>query len=124
MGLPGLAPGFGAWLRSGYATVFSMLLGFFAWYHGLALGGVAGVGQVQSRSHLLTLGWSAALLGEPIGLWTVVAALAILICVAATQQVGIRWTHQTAINHERRGAAAFDPLGAQSPTRAAGDPVD
>lgn len=120
----GLSAGFGAWLGFGYVTVFSMLLGFFAWYHGLALGGVARVGQVQLAQPLLTLAWSAALLGEQIGLWTIVAALAILICVAATQQARIHRTHQTMINHEPQAAAAFDPLGAQSPTRAAGDPID
>lgn len=89
MATTGLSAGFGAWLGFGYVTVFSMLLGFFAWYHGLALGGVARIGQVQLAQPLLTLAWSAVLLGEQIRLWTIVAALAILICVAATQQARI-----------------------------------
>lgn len=82
-------PGSRLWMGFGYVTVFSMLLGFFAWYHGLAVGGVARVGQIQLVQPLLTLAWSAALLGEQIGPWTIVAALAILICVAATQQTRV-----------------------------------
>ncbi len=78
-----------AWLSFGYVTVFSMFLGFFAWYRGLALGGVARVGQVQLVQPLLTLAWSAVLLGEQIGGWTIVTALAVLACVAATQRARI-----------------------------------
>lgn len=85
----GLSAGPVAWLGFGYVTVFSMFLGSFAWYHGLALGGVARVGQVQLAQPLLTLAWSAALLGERIGTWTIVAALAVLACVAATQRARI-----------------------------------
>lgn len=85
----GLSAGPAAWLGFGYVTLFSMLLGFFAWYHGLALGGVARIGQIQLAQPLLTLAWSAALLGEQIGPWTIVAALAILMCVAASQQARI-----------------------------------
>ena len=53
-----------AWLGFGYVAVFSMFLGFFAWYAGLARGGVARIGQVQLAQPVLTLGWSALLLGE------------------------------------------------------------
>ncbi|MGH3768729.1 MAG: DMT family transporter [Pseudonocardiaceae bacterium] len=86
----GLSAGPVAWLDLGYVTVFSMFLGFFAWYHGLALGGVARVGQVQLAQPLLTLAWSAVLLGERIGTPTIVAALAVLACVAATQRTRIQ----------------------------------
>ena len=41
-----------------------MFLGFFAWYHGLALGGVAKIGQVQLAQPVLTLFWAALVLGE------------------------------------------------------------
>ena len=76
-----------AWLGFGYVAVFSMFLGFFAWYAGLARGGVARIGQVQLAQPVLTLGWSALLLGEVIGPGEVVAALAVLVCVAITQRV-------------------------------------
>ncbi len=86
----GLSAGAPAWWGFGYVSVISMFLGFFAWYRGLALGGVARVGQVQLAQPLLTLAWSAALLGERIGGWTIVTALAILICVAGSQRARIR----------------------------------
>ncbi len=35
------------WVSLGYVSVFSMLIGFVFWYRGLALGGIAGVGQLQ-----------------------------------------------------------------------------
>jgi drug/metabolite transporter (DMT)-like permease len=35
------------WVGFAYVAVFSMWLGFFAWYRGLALGGVMRVSQVQ-----------------------------------------------------------------------------
>jgi drug/metabolite transporter (DMT)-like permease len=69
-----------------YVSVVSMFLGFFAWYAGLARGGVARVGQVQLAQPVLTLAWSALLLGEPVGPLTVVTALAVLASVAATQR--------------------------------------
>ena len=56
-------------------SLFSVFLGFFAWYKGLALGGVARAGQVQLLQPVLTVVWSALLLGEHIGAATVVAAL-------------------------------------------------
>ena len=62
--LTGLHAGATAWLGFAYVAVVSMFLGFFAWYAGLARGGVARIGQVQLAQPVLTLGWSAALLGE------------------------------------------------------------
>jgi drug/metabolite transporter (DMT)-like permease len=50
-----------AWLAFG-----SMFLGFFAWYRGLAVGGIARVGQVQLLQPFLTVLACALLLGEPV----------------------------------------------------------
>ena len=55
-----------------------MYLGFFAWYRGLALAGIARGGQVQQLQALLTLVWSALLLDEHVTPATVVAALAVV----------------------------------------------
>jgi drug/metabolite transporter (DMT)-like permease len=82
----GLHAGATEWLGFAYVSVISMFLGFFAWYAGLARGGVARVGQVQLAQPVLTLVWSALVLGESIGAFTVVAALAVLGSVAATQR--------------------------------------
>lgn len=60
----------------------SMYLAFFAWYRGLADAGVARGGQVQQLQALLTLLWSAWLLGEQVTWGTVVAALFVVACVA------------------------------------------
>jgi drug/metabolite transporter (DMT)-like permease len=82
----GLHAGATAWLGFAYVACVSMFLGFFAWYAGLARGGVARIGQVQLAQPVLTLGWSALLLGEHVGAATLLTALAVLACVAATQR--------------------------------------
>ncbi len=61
-----------------YVGVFSMCLGFFAWYHAMAIGGVAKIGMLQLAQPALTLAWSALLLGEPVGWLTAVAAGAVI----------------------------------------------
>ena len=58
--------------------ISSMYLGFFAWYRGLAMAGIARGGQVQQLQALLTLLWSALLLDEQVTPATVVAALAVV----------------------------------------------
>ena len=73
-----------------------MFLGFFAWYRGLALGGVAKIGQIQLAQPVLTLLWSALILGEQVTAAMVVAALAVLACVLATQRT-------RASAHDERG---------------------
>ncbi|MBA2240720.1 MAG: DMT family transporter [Solirubrobacterales bacterium] len=75
-----------AWLGFAYVCLVSMFLGFFAWYAGLARGGVARVSQVQLAQPLLTLLWSALLLGEYVGPGTLLAAVAVLACVLVTQR--------------------------------------
>jgi drug/metabolite transporter (DMT)-like permease len=78
-----------AWLCFAYVSVVSMFLGFFAWYGGLARGGVAHVSQVQLVQPLLTLLWSGLVLGEHVGAWTLIAAVAVLACVAITQRARV-----------------------------------
>ena len=75
-----------AWSAFGYLTVISMFLGFFAWYAGLARGGVAQVGQIQLAQPVLTLLWSALLLGETVTPASIGAALAVLGCVVLIQR--------------------------------------
>jgi drug/metabolite transporter (DMT)-like permease len=78
-----------AWLGFAYVSVISMFLGFFAWYAGLARGGVAKIGQVQLAQGVLTLVWSALILGEHVGLATAAAAVAVLASVVATQRTRV-----------------------------------
>jgi drug/metabolite transporter (DMT)-like permease len=67
-----------AWLGFGYAAVFSMWLGFFAWYHGLVTGGVLRVSQVQLLQPFLALIAAALLLGERPDAPTMIFTLAVL----------------------------------------------
>lgn len=71
-----------AWIGFAYVSVFSMFLGFFAWYRGLALGGVARVGQLQLLQPFFTLGASALLLGEQVTPATILVAVVVAIIVA------------------------------------------
>lgn len=59
----------------------SMYLGFFAWYRGLQDFGVAHGSQVQQLQAIMTLGWSALLLGEVITPTMVTSAIGIVLCV-------------------------------------------
>ncbi|MBF9067113.1 DMT family transporter [Streptacidiphilus fuscans] len=69
----------------GYVSVFSMFLGFCAWYPGLARVGVTRGSQLQLLQPLLTVGWAAWLLHESIDMWTLVAAVLVLVCVGMAQ---------------------------------------
>lgn len=69
-----------------WVSLVSQFLGLMVWYRGLAAVGVARASQLQLAQPLLTLAWSAALLGEDLGALTAPAALAVLVCVAVTQR--------------------------------------
>lgn len=60
------APNAAAVYAMGYLAFGSMFAGFFFWNAGLAIGGIARVGQVQLLQTFVTLGISAVLLGETI----------------------------------------------------------
>lgn len=75
-----------AWLGLAYVSVFSMLIGFVFWYRGLALGGIAGVGQLQLLQPFFGLMLAAALLDETIQ-WTMLASTAVVVlCVAGARR--------------------------------------
>jgi len=71
-----------AWLGLGYVSVFSMLVGFVFWYRGLALGGIAGVGQLQLLQPFFGLLLAGLLLHEPIA-WSMVAATGVVVLSVA-----------------------------------------
>ena len=78
-----------AWLGFAYVAGVSALFGFFPWYAGLARGGVARIGQIQLTQPLLTLAWSAWLLDEHIGAATLLASIAVIASVVATQRARV-----------------------------------
>lgn len=64
-----------------YVALVSQWLGFFAWYRGLALGGIARVGQVQLLQVFLTIGFATLFFGEiaPATTWLFAAAVAVTV---------------------------------------------
>ncbi len=67
-----------AWGGFAYVTLFSMWLGFFAWYRGLALGGTVRVSQIQLLQPFLALLFAVPVLGENLELITVIFSLAVI----------------------------------------------
>ncbi|HJV96038.1 MAG TPA: DMT family transporter, partial [Albitalea sp.] len=70
-----------AWVGFGYVALFSMWLGFFAWYRGLALGGTVRVSQVQLVQPFLALLFAVPVLGERLDTTTVAFSLAVIATV-------------------------------------------
>ena len=70
-----------AWAGFAYVSLFSMWIGFFAWYRGLALGGTLRVSQVQVLQPFLSMLFAVPLLGEKLDAMTVVFAAAVLAVV-------------------------------------------
>jgi drug/metabolite transporter (DMT)-like permease len=71
-----------AWGAFGYITLISQIAGFFAWYNGLALGGIARVGQVQLLQAFFTIAAAAWLFGEQVEPLTWLAAAAVVATIA------------------------------------------
>tara|TARA_R110002110_G_scaffold29785_12_gene105907 strand:+ start:1242 stop:2102 length:861 start_codon:yes stop_codon:yes gene_type:complete len=73
-----------------YLALGSMFAGFFFWNAGLALGGIARVGQVQLLQTFVTLGVSALLLGETITPVMVgfAAAVALVVWMGRKARIG------------------------------------
>ena len=79
-----------AWLGFSYAALFSMWLGFFAWYRGLALGGLVRVSQVQLLQPFLALLFAVPVLGETLDLATVAFSLAVIGVVFIGRRMPVR----------------------------------
>jgi drug/metabolite transporter (DMT)-like permease len=71
-----------SWLAFGYLGLMSQWIGFFFWYRGLALGGIAKVSQVQLMQLFCTLTFSAILLRESIDVAMIFVAIATVTIVA------------------------------------------
>lgn len=81
-----------AWWGFAYVAVFSMWLGFFAWYRGLALGGTVRVSQVQLVQPFLGMLFAVPLLGERLDAVTVGFALAVIATVFIGKKMPVRAT--------------------------------
>jgi len=80
------------WLAFGYVTLFSQFIGFFAWYAGLAMGGIARVGQVQLLQIFFTMAFSALFFGEHVEASTWIYAAAVIATVVLGRKAAVRTT--------------------------------
>ncbi len=78
-----------AWGGFAYVTVFSMWLGFFAWYRGLAMGGTMRVSQVQLAQPFAALLFAVPILGERLDGLTVGSSLAVIATVFLGKRMAV-----------------------------------
>jgi len=78
-----------SWWAFAYLAVFSMWLGFFAWYRGLALGGAVRVSQVQLVQPFLAMLFAVPLLGERLDAQTVGFGLAVIATVFISKKMPV-----------------------------------
>lgn len=82
--------GLQSWVGFAYIVLVSQLLGFFAWYRGLARGGVARVSQIQNIQMFMTILAGALLLGEPMDSGTAGFAVGVTMLVALSRRSTVR----------------------------------
>lgn len=75
-----------AWAGLFYVSLFSMLIGFIFWYRGLALGGIAAVGQLQLLQPFFGLILSATLLGEAVSPAMLFVTMGVVVCVTGARR--------------------------------------
>jgi len=68
-----------------YVSLFSMLIGFVFWYRGLALGGIAGVGQLQLLQPFFGFLLAAGLLHETVPPSMLAVTAVVVGCVAGAK---------------------------------------
>jgi len=79
-----------SWSAFAYLAIMSQFVGFFAWNKGLALGGIARVGQMQLLQTFVTLGLAAWLIGEVIDIETIGFAVAVVAIVGLGLRMRVR----------------------------------
>lgn len=74
------------WISLAYVSIFSMMVGFIFWYRGLALGGIAGVGQLQLLQPFFGFLLAAVFLAEPIAWTMIVSTVIVVACVTGAKR--------------------------------------
>lgn len=82
------AVGSASWWGLAYVSLFSMLIGFIFWYRGLALGGIAGVGQLQLLQPFFGFVLAALLLHEAVPPAMIAVTAVVIACVAGARRFG------------------------------------
>lgn len=85
-----------------YVSVVSMFFAFVVWYKGLALGGIARIGQLQLLQPFLTIGAAAMLLHEHVSWAELFAALIVIFCVLIGRSAGAmpKYTANTTLQRD------------------------
>ena len=78
-----------AWVSFLYLAVVSQFLAYVAWYSGMAMGGIARVSQIQYLQPFLMIMFAAAFLGESISLFTIGAAVIVVLSVIIGKNAGV-----------------------------------
>jgi len=78
------------WIIFIYLSLFPMFLGFFFWYEGLAIGGIARVSQVQLMQPFCTLVAASVLLGDSLTWMNIVFAVLVVSTVILGKQMLIK----------------------------------
>jgi drug/metabolite transporter (DMT)-like permease len=81
------------WITFIYLSLFPMFLGFFFWYEGLAVGGIARVSQVQLIQPFCTLLAASILLGDSLTLMNVVFAVLVVSTVILGKRMLVKRTN-------------------------------
>ena len=78
-----------AWAGLIYVSLFSMFIGFVFWYRGLALGGIAAVGQLQLMQPFMGLTLAAILLHETVSIGMLISTLGAVACVVGAKKFAV-----------------------------------
>jgi drug/metabolite transporter (DMT)-like permease len=79
-----------AWTSFVYLSLFPMFLGFFFWYEGLAIGGIARVSQVQLIQPFCTLLAASIFLGDHLTLMNMIFAFLVVSTVVLSKQMLVK----------------------------------
>jgi drug/metabolite transporter (DMT)-like permease len=94
-----------SWVGFAYVSLISMFLAFFAWYHGLAVGGIARVSQLQLLQPFLTLGFAALFLGEHFGVGAMLSAMAVTLSIFVSRRSQVAFTQASRPTNHSSGRA-------------------
>ena len=78
-----------AWAGFAYVATFSMWMGFFAWYRGMAWGGTLRISQVQLLQPFVSILLSVAVLGERLRPATLGFSIAVMACVYLGRRMSV-----------------------------------
>ena len=84
-----------SWVGFAYVALFSMWIGFFAWYRALAMGAVR-VSQIQLLQPFLSLLFAVPLVGERLDMVTLVFAVAVMATVYLGKRMPVHAAGQAA----------------------------